>query len=79
VTALLIAIPFGTLLGTMFGPVRLAGVDYGKWYRNPGEINEGTDRTWIGLMKQTAVSSRRWLLALALVFLNTHGNCGFNY
>jgi hypothetical protein len=61
------AIPFGGLLGTVFGPVRLAGVDYSKWYRDPGEIRERDDRSWIGLMKWTTLYSGNRLLVILLV------------
>jgi hypothetical protein len=55
-------LPFGLLLGALFGPLRLAGVDYGKWYRNPGEISEGDDHSWIGLMKATGLTSARMII-----------------
>lgn len=63
----LTAASFGGLLGAVFGPLRLAGVDYSKWYRNPGEIRESSDRTWIGLMKWTALSAGRRLLAILII------------
>jgi hypothetical protein len=61
------AIPFGGLLGAIFGPVRLAGVDYSKWYRDPGEIRERDDRSWIGLMKWTAIYTGHRFLVILLV------------
>jgi hypothetical protein len=63
----LMAVPYGALLGVLFGPLRLAGVDYSKWYRNPGEVSEGTDPSWIGLMKQVSLNSARVVLAVALL------------
>jgi uncharacterized protein (DUF2235 family) len=66
-TDVLTAAMFGTFLGSIFGPLRLAGVDYSKWYRNPGEISESNDRTWIGLMKWTALATGRRLLALVVI------------
>jgi hypothetical protein len=54
----------GAFYGIVFGALRLAGVDFGKWYRDPGEISEGRDRSWIGLYKWTALSVGRWLLPL---------------
>ena len=62
VWTLLPGLPFGLLLGALFGPLRLAGVDYGKWYRNPGEISEGDDHSWIGLMKATGLTSAKWIV-----------------
>ncbi|MBV8334916.1 MAG: hypothetical protein JO358_05605 [Alphaproteobacteria bacterium] len=29
-------VSYGALLGIAFGPLRLAGVGFGKWYRDPG-------------------------------------------
>lgn len=63
---IVVGVSYGALFGTAFGPLRLAGVDFGKWYRDPGEISEGADRTWIGLMKQTALGSARYLVGIAL-------------
>jgi hypothetical protein len=60
------AIPVGAAIGIMFGPLRLAGVDYSKWFSDPGEINEGADHTWIGMMKWTALNSGRLLLGMIL-------------
>lgn len=60
------AIPFGGLLGLVFGPLRLAGVDYSKWYRDPGEVSESGDRSWIGLMKRTALHFGNRLLLIVL-------------
>src|SRR4051794_22586573 len=59
---------FGLLFGALFGPLRLAGVDYSKWYRDPGDPSEGNDRSWIGLMKATGLTSARTILYL-LIFL----------
>lgn len=62
------ALPFGVLFGLVIGPFRISGVDFGKWYRDPGEINEGYDRSWIGAMRTCLLYCARvfWLL-LALV------------
>jgi T6SS, Phospholipase effector Tle1-like, catalytic domain len=64
---ILAGVSYGALFGTAFGPLRLAGVDFSKWYSDPGEISERADRTWIGLIKQTALGSARYLLGLALL------------
>jgi hypothetical protein len=62
VNEFLAAVPLGALFGVLYGSLRLAGVDYGKWYRDPGEVSEGNDRSWIGLMKGTALTVAHWLL-----------------
>jgi hypothetical protein len=65
VTEVLAGVVFGALLGAVFAPLRLAGVDYGKWYRDPGEVSEYGDRSWIGMMKWTLLySANRFLLVL---------------
>jgi hypothetical protein len=55
--ALCDASPFGIALGMLYAPLRLSGVDFGKWYRDPAEPNEGTDRSWIGQMKRSAFAN----------------------
>jgi hypothetical protein len=67
VSAILGALPLGLLLGIGLGPLRLAGVDYSKWYRNPGEVSESNDRSWIGLMKTAALITGRFVTALVLI------------
>ncbi len=67
VAEVLAAMPFGGLLGAVFGPLRLAGVEFSKWYRDPGEIRESNDRSWIGLMKWTTLAAGRRLLAILIV------------
>ncbi len=66
VIGFLAAVPIGTLVGTMFGPLRLAGVDYGKWYRDPGEVSEMADRSWIGLMKEVALYTARRFIGIVV-------------
>jgi hypothetical protein len=61
-------LPFGVLLGAVFGPLRLAGVDYSAWFRNPAELSEGNDHTWIGLAKGVALNIARLLVAAVFVF-----------
>jgi hypothetical protein len=41
----LAALPCGLVLGMMYAPLRLSGVDFGKGYRDPAEPNEGDDRS----------------------------------
>ena len=67
IEALYGALPVGLVLGMLYAPVRLSGVDFGKWYRDPGEPNEGDDRSWIGQMKRSAFSNTHAVLALAAV------------
>jgi uncharacterized protein (DUF2235 family) len=69
IASLLAAAPYGALVGVIFGPLRLAGVDFGKWFRSPVEISEGNDRTWIGLTKQVSFRSGRIILAIGLLVL----------
>ena len=66
-TEFVTGLAFGCLLGVIFAPLRLAGVDYSKWYRNPGEISERDDRSWIGLMKQTALYTGNPFLIVAVI------------
>ncbi len=73
---ILVGVSYGALFGTAFGPLRLAGIDFSKWYRDPGEISERADRTWIGLIKQTALGSARYLLGLALLVWAGWEICG---
>lgn len=73
--ALATGLPFGLLLGALFGPLRLAGVDYSAWYRNPAELSEGNDRTWIGLAKGTLLNTARLLVAAAFLSWVAVGIC----
>jgi Uncharacterized alpha/beta hydrolase domain (DUF2235) len=61
------AVLFGLLLGVLYAPVRLSGVDFGKWYRDPAEPNEGDDRSWIGQMKRSAFANAHGVSALVVV------------
>jgi uncharacterized protein (DUF2235 family) len=62
-------LPIGAAIGMVFGPLRLAGTDFSKWFADPGEVSEGTDHTWIGMMKWTALHTGRSLLGAAAVVL----------
>lgn len=64
---LLDALPFGPLLGILYAPTRLSGVDFGKWYRDPAEPNEGDDRSWIGQMKRSAFANAHAIAGLVFV------------
>ena len=44
------AFPIGGAVGIIFGPLRLAGVDFSQYYRDPAEISERDDGSWIGLI-----------------------------
>ena len=59
--------PVGFVFGAIFGPARLAGVDFSKYYRDPGEVSERDDRSWIGLMKSTALLAGQTFTLLLLV------------
>lgn len=67
--ALFASLPIGAAIGIVFGPLRLAGTDFSKWFADPGEISEGTDHTWIGMMKWTALHTGRWLLGVTVLAL----------
>ena len=43
------------------------GVDFSKYYRDPGEVSERDDRSWIGLMKSTALLAGQTFTLLLLV------------
>jgi Uncharacterized alpha/beta hydrolase domain (DUF2235) len=60
-------VALGAAFGMAFGPLRLAGTDFSKWFADPGEVSEGSDHTWIGMMKWTALHTGRSLLAAAVV------------
>lgn len=32
-----VCLPFGVLLGALLAPVRLSGVDFRQWFRDPGQ------------------------------------------
>ena len=66
-TEILTGLSCGLFLGLIFGPIRLAGVDYSKWYRDPAEISEGNDWTGIGMMKRVALTTAKILLGLMLL------------
>src|SRR5262249_26708812 len=40
----------GLMLGALLGPVRVAGVDFRQWMRNPGAPSENGDDSPVGLM-----------------------------
>ena len=42
-------------------------------FRSPEEINEGNDRSWIGLTKQVSFRSGRIILAIGLAALAAQG------
>ena len=66
-TNILTGLSCGLFLGLVFGPMRLAGVDYSKWYRDPAEISEGSDWTGIGMMKAVSLTTARILSGLMLL------------
>ena len=41
----------GLLFGALFGPWRIAGVDFRQWFRDPGTPSEIGDDSWIGLFR----------------------------
>jgi hypothetical protein len=41
----------GLLFGALFGPWRIAGVDFRQWFRDPGAPSEIGDDSWIGLFR----------------------------
>lgn len=61
------ALALGLVLGVLYAPLRLSGVDFSKWYRDPAEPNEGDDRSWIGQMKRSAFASAHAVSALVTV------------
>ena len=67
--ALFVNLSVGAAIGMVFGPLRLAGTDFSKWFADPGEISEGSDHTWIGMMKWTALHTGRWLLGATVAAL----------
>ena len=62
-------LPLGAALGIAFGPLRLGGTDFSKWFADPGEVREGADHTWIGMMKWTALFTAKCLAGAALALL----------
>jgi hypothetical protein len=46
-----VAIVVGLGLGCLLGPVRIAGVDFRQWFREPGAPSELGDNSRIGLMR----------------------------
>jgi len=69
IDAICVGIPIGLLLGMLYAPLRLAGVDFSKWYRDPAEPNEGNDRSWIGQMKRSAFANVHGVSLLMVVTL----------
>jgi uncharacterized membrane protein YhdT len=41
----------GLAFGSVFGPSRIAGVDFRQWYRDPGTPSKIADDSWIGLSR----------------------------
>jgi len=50
VQPLAVGLPFGLLLGLLLSPVRLAGIDFRQWFRDPGQPSAWNDDSWIGLL-----------------------------
>jgi hypothetical protein len=65
-----VGLPFGLLLGLLLTPVRLTGIDFRQWFRDPGQPSAWNDDSWIGLicdaLKVVFVSTTGGLLILAL-------------
>jgi len=61
--------PLGLVLGVLYASLRLSGVDFGKWYRDPAELNEGDDRSWIGQMKRSSFPSAHAASGLVVLTL----------
>ena len=44
----------GLMLGVLFGPGRVSGVDFRQWFWDPTQNSEVKDDSWIGLMRGAA-------------------------
>ncbi|MEO8740408.1 MAG: DUF2235 domain-containing protein [Casimicrobiaceae bacterium] len=44
-----VGLPFGLLVGLLLTPVRLTGIDFRQWFRDPGQPSAWSDDSWIGL------------------------------
>jgi hypothetical protein len=59
---------FGLLFGTLLGPLRIAGVDFRQWFRDPGTPSEVGDDSFIGLIKwEFHILGLAWLAAIVLL------------
>jgi len=46
--------PLGVLVGVLFGPARVSGVDFRQWFWDPTQPNQEADDSWIALVRNTA-------------------------
>jgi hypothetical protein len=46
-----VGLPFGVALGVFAASVRVAGVDFRQWFRDPAQPAAYLDESWIGLLK----------------------------
>ncbi len=60
------AFSVGLLVGVALAPARLSGVDFRQWFKDPGELREQEDDTWIGAVRDT---SHVLFYAIAVTFV----------
>ena len=60
------ALSVGLLVGVALAPARLSGVDFRQWFKDPGELREQEDDTWIGAVRDT---SHVLFYAIAVTFV----------
>jgi uncharacterized protein (DUF2235 family) len=53
-SSFLSALAVGSLVGIALAPARLSGVDFREWFKDPGELREQEDDTWIGAVRATS-------------------------
>jgi hypothetical protein len=63
---------FGLLMGTLLGPLRITGVDFRQWFRDPGTPSEIGDDSFIGLIRWSFhMLALAWLGAIAVLLFYT--------